>query len=267
MPENDIQINALIVDDEIKACANLKCILTDYVDQEINIVGIAQNTKEAEIQIQKFIPNIIFLDIEMPNEDAFHFLDRISPFQFEVIFITAYDEYAVRAFKLNAVDYILKPISINELKLAVKKLKERLTYKNLIENRNTSFTEIAAQVNNKIKPHKITLKGATNVEVIDFKDICFVEAQSSYSKIFFFKKAQLKEMIMSNPLSDYEELLPASHFYRIHRSYLINCAHIKKIFHDGTNQIMIKDDFILPISRRRYPLLIEFLKNNDHYDN
>src|SRR6202012_3296754 len=118
------------------ACINLKNILREYVDREINVVGVANNTREAEKQITRFSPNAIFLDIEMPNENAFHFLTRISPFEFEVIFVTAYDEYAVKAFKLNAVDYILKPISIEEVSNAVTKAKEHIAYKKLIAGQN-----------------------------------------------------------------------------------------------------------------------------------
>src|SRR5579872_4566369 len=98
MPLNKATINVLIVDDEKEACVNLENILKDYVDEGINIVGLAHNAKEAERQINEFAPDAVFLDIEMPNENAFHFLERISPVNFEVIFVTAYDEYAIRAF-------------------------------------------------------------------------------------------------------------------------------------------------------------------------
>ena len=266
MNEYHIDINALIIDDEKKACTNLRDILLEYVDPGINILGIAHNTTEAEDQIAKLSPNVVFLDIEMPNENAFHFLDRIAPFNFEVIFVTAYDEYAIKAFKLNAIDYILKPISITEIRNAVVKLKEKLKFKKIIEEQNISYSNISEQVDNKVKPSRIILKGTSNTELVEFKDICLVEAQSSYSRILFLKKKEVKEIIMSSPLSEYEELLPEDQFYRIHRSYLVNCTHIKKIFHDGSNQITIVDNIILPVSRRRYPLLIDFLKSNDYYN-
>jgi len=258
-----VRVNALIVDDEKKAGANLTYMLKEYVDPGINVVGIAKNTEEAEKQIHFHSPDVVFLDIEMPHENAFHFLERITPFNFEVVFITAYDEYAVKAFKLNAIDYILKPISINELKAAVHKLKEKLAYKTLAGG-NPSYLEISNTISGKKQPHSITLKDTNCVEVIDFNDIYFIEAQSSYSKIIFLKDAYAKEMIMSNPLAEYEDMLPADQFYRIHRSYLINCRRIKKIFNDGAAQVRISDDFTVPVSRRRYPFFLEFLKNNHH---
>lgn len=252
----------LIVDDERKACANLKNILLEYVDPGLNIVGMAYNTQEAEKQIIQLKPDAVFLDIEMPNENAFEFLDRIAPFRFEVVFVTSYDEYAIKAIKLNAIDYILKPISITELENAVHKLKEKIRYKNTLAESSLSYTHISDLADNKVPSQKIVLKDVHSAEVVDFKNICFIEAQSSYSRIVFFKNGSSKEVIMSSPLSDYEELLPPDLFLRIHRSYLINCSHIKQIFKDGTSRIMLKGDFLLPVSRRRYVVLLNFLKNN-----
>ncbi len=111
MPATNEIIKVLIVDDEKKACSNLRSILSEFVDVKINVAGIAHSGVEAGRLVSEVSPDAIFLDIEMPNENAFEFLARISPFNFEVIFVTAYDEYAVRAFRLNAIDYILKPIS------------------------------------------------------------------------------------------------------------------------------------------------------------
>jgi two-component system, LytTR family, response regulator len=257
-------INVLIVDDEKRACTNLKNMLMEYVDPELNVSGIANDTRDAEAQIAKLGPDAVFLDIEMPNENAFQFLERISPVNFEVIFVTAYDEYAINAFKLNAIDYILKPISIAELRNAYEKLKDKITYKKIISSSRVSYRELSAEITNKLKPHKITLKDINTTEVVDFKDIYFVEAQSSYSRIVYLKRGVFKEMVLSNPLSDYEELLPADQFYRIHRSYLINCAHIKTILNDGSNQVVMKNELAIPVSRRRYPALLDFLENNEY---
>ncbi len=136
MPLYSKQIQILIVDDEKKACANLRNILLEFVDPGLQIVGEANSTMEAEQLIAIHKPDAIFLDIEMPNENAFHFLERIAPFDFEVIFVTAYEEYAIRAFRLNAIDYILKPISIKDLSTAVQKLKDRIRHKRIIDNKN-----------------------------------------------------------------------------------------------------------------------------------
>lgn len=265
MPPSNAGIKVLIVDDEKKACTNLRNLLIDYVDPTINIIGMANNTQEAEQQIKELKPHAIFLDIEMPNENAFQFLDRIMPINFEVIFVTAYDEYAVRAFKLNAIDYILKPISIDELKTAVEKLREKLRIKDIV-NTVASYTEISNQLINKTQSNKICLRDANITEVVDFKDIFYVEAHGSYSKILFLKDNKTKEMTMSNPLSDYEELLPDTLFYRAHRSYLINCAHVKEIQNESSASVILNKNITLPVSRRRYAQLIEFLRNNRYYN-
>jgi two-component system LytT family response regulator len=264
MNENAKPVKVLIVDDERKACANLKNLLLEYVDPAIDIAGMAHDTQEAQRQIAKHSPDALFLDIEMPNENAFYFLERISPVDFEVIFVTAYDDYAIRAFKLNAVDYILKPISIPELKNAYSRLREKLKYKKMIVDKKLSYIELSKQANNTVKHSKITLRDLNSTETVDFKDIYFVEAQSSYSRLVFQKNNGIKEMTLSSPLSDYEELLPADLFYRVHRSYLINCSHIKKIVSDGTSQVVMKNDLVIPVSRRRYTALINFLQTNDY---
>jgi len=258
-------LNVLLVDDETEACENLKNILNEYVDSDIKVVGIANSTKDAERLIALLSPDAVFLDIEMPNENAFRFLERIHPFNFDVIFVTAYDEYALKAFKLNAVDYILKPISIPELIGAVAKLRERVRFRQVIINNKSYLGELSHAITNKLKGSKLTLKEGSNIEVVDFKNIYFIEAQGSYSRILFAKENIIKETIMSVSLADYEEMLPSDIFYRIHKSYLINCAHVKKIHKDDTSQVVLNGSFTLPVSRRRFTLLLEFLNSHNYY--
>ena len=259
MPATNEIIKVLIVDDEKKACSNLRSILSEFVDVKINVAGIAHSGVEAGRLVSEMSPDAIFLDIEMPNENAFEFLARISPFNFEVIFVTAYDEYAVRAFRLNAIDYILKPISINELKNAVLKLREKLLYKKMAASGAIEYDVLAEQFFNKAKHNSITLKDINGIEVVPFKNIYYVEAQSSYSRVVFVKNAEVKEMTVTNPLSYYEDVLPTEVFFRIHRSYLINCTQLKKILNE---EVIANDGFAIPVSRRRYNSLIDFLKTN-----
>lgn len=256
-------VSLLIVDDEQEACVNLKNMLEEYVSMSVDIVGMANNTRDAERMIERLKPDAILLDIEMPRENAFNFLDRISPVDFEVMFVTAYDDYAIKAFKLNAVDYILKPISIKELKEGISKLIERVRIKQMMGNVQNAYSEIASQITGKIKGNKIRLRDNSVVEVVDFKDIYFIEAQGSYFKVAFMKDNIQRDIVMSGSLTDYEELLPPELFFRIHKSYVINCMHVKRILKDGPCFVVIKPEVVLPVSRRRYPLLIEFLKNND----
>jgi two-component system LytT family response regulator len=269
MANSETPLSVLLVDDEIEACRNLKSILLEFIDPNINIVGVAHSTAEAEKQLQVHNPDAVFLDIEMPNENAFQFLERVSPIHFEVVFVTAYDEYAIRAFKLNAVDYILKPISISELANAVVKLKERMRYKSLIGaggNGNNDFSEVSKQITNKAKLNKITLKGNNNVELVSFKDIIYVEAFGKYSKVFFLKNNAVVDILTSYAISDYEELLPNEVFYRIHKSFLINCAHIKQIHKDDTTSLTMNYSITIPVSRRRFSSLLEFLQTKPSFN-
>lgn len=266
MVNPDARLNVLIVDDEIEACINLKSILLEFVDPDINIMSVAHSTAEAETKLQVYNPDAIFLDIEMPNENAFQFLERIAPIQFEVVFVTAYDEYAIKAFKLNAVDYILKPISITELKNAVGKLKERLKYKSMLTAGGSDFTEVSKQINTKAKLNKITLKDNNNVEIVAFKDVVYIEAFGGYSKVFFLKDGRTADMLTSNSISEYEDMLPNTMFFRIHKSYLVNCSHIKKIHKDDSLNITMHPAYTVPVSRRRFAGLVEFLQTKPDFD-
>ncbi|MES2701685.1 MAG: LytTR family DNA-binding domain-containing protein [Bacteroidota bacterium] len=257
-------LNVLIVDDEQEACLNLQNILRDYVDDQINVVGIAHNTREAEQLIKQKSPDAIFLDIEMPNENAFAFLERIMPFDFEVTFVTAYDEYAIKAFKLNAVDYILKPISIDELASAVSKLKTRMLVKSIISRENVSYANLSSHLHSKMPGSKITLKNGADVEIVEFKDIYFAEAQGSYTKIVFVKNNHVRDIILSYSLTEYEEIFPTDIFFRIHKTYLINCGHVSRILKDDTSQVIIANNYELPVSRRKFIPLLDFLKSNNY---
>ncbi len=266
MANSENPLSVLLVDDEIEACRNLKSILLEYIDPNINIVGVAYNTAEAERQLAVHNPDAVFLDIEMPNENAFQFLERVSPINFEVIFVTAYDEYAIRAFKLNAVDYILKPISITELANAVVKLKERIRYKTMLNSANNDFSEISKQITSKAKLNRISLKGNNSVELVLFKDIIYVEACGKYSKVFFLKNNAVVDILTSYAISDYEELLPHELFYRIHKSFLINCNHIKQIHKDESSSLIMNYSITIPVSRRRFPSLLEFLQTKPEFN-
>lgn len=261
-------MNVLLIDDEPEACANLQNILSEYIDEHIVIAGIAYNTKDAEEKIAELQPDAIFLDIEMPNENAFQFLERLSPINFEIIFVTAYDEYAVRAFKLNAVDYILKPINIDELIKAVKKLKERVTYRKVVNSNTTGhrYSELAQQINLKKKQQQLILRDNNTWETVPFKNVTYVKAMGSYCKIFYIDGDEEQSVLMSRSIAEYEEIFPEEIFFRVHRSYLVNCSYIKKILKDDVLSIQLQDKTILPIGRRRFSDLVLFLKTQNIID-
>ena len=189
----------MIVDDEIDACRNLQKTLVEYIgDPGINIVSMVQNTRLAEALINEHKPDVVFLDIEMPNENAFDFLERIGPVSFDVVFVTAYDEYAIRAFKLNAIDYILKPIGIDEVARAVSRARERMLYKKRSDVKDT-YSDIGTNLRTHEKLNKIKLKDNTGFYIVDFKDILYVEAKGSYSFIKFLADDRSEKHILAAP--------------------------------------------------------------------
>lgn len=255
-------INTMIVDDEIEACNNLAHLLTNNNEQQINILGFAHNTKDAEEKIRNLKPDVVFLDIEMPNENAFQFLSRLERIDFEIIFVTAYDEYAIKAFKLNALGYILKPIDITDLMKVVKILHERLMVTNLLVQRSQDGrNDLFQKLQQKSPPFQLVLNDANQWESVPFANIFYIQASGSYSKVFYTNKSGASSRIVSKAISDYEELLPRESFFRVHKSYLVNCSYIKKIQKGENKQIEMMDDTLIPIGRRRYTDFLEFMKN------
>ena len=127
---------------------------------------------------------------------------------------------------------------------------------------STSYMELSHQIKNKIKHQKILLKCIDGTRVVNFDDIYFIEAQNSYSRVVYNSDGVVKEIVISNSIAEYEVLLPAEIFYRIHRSYLINCNHISRICNNNSSMVIVKEDYALPVSRRRVSSLLSFLKSN-----
>jgi two-component system LytT family response regulator len=255
------QLKVVIVDDEEIACANLQQILCEYVDPEIQFCGTARDTAHAGRLITAARPDVVFLDIEMPNENAFGLLERLSPYSFEVIFITAYDKYAIQALRLNAFDYILKPISIVELTQAVNKLKEMLGVRATQPEQHV-FQRSAGKGMLQENRQQIALRGQQQIEIVHFWDIVYLEGLGGYSKFYYYKNKELRSILMSHPILEYETVLPSDLFFRIHKSYLLNCAHVSGIQKENTPFALVGEDLRLPVSRRRYSELMQFLKSH-----
>jgi two-component system LytT family response regulator len=251
-------INAIIVDDELIACDNLKRILENFIKQPVHILGIANDTSEAEFLIKQTRPDLVFLDIEMPDENGLHFLERIIPFDFEVIFTTAYDSFAVKAFRMNALDYILKPIEIDELENALSKAKQKIDYKNFLLSNSNTKKENPELVTDDV--NKLFLRNGNNVEIVEIANIIYIAANLSYTNIFFVRNEQVKHITMSNSIAKYETLMPPNRFYRIHKSYIINIFYIDKIIKGSSASLLLKNNIKLPIGRRRYAGLLSFLE-------
>ena len=243
-----MKLNTLIVDDEEYSRKSLYFLLQENCP-DVNIEGIAKSVAEARQMIQEKNFHLVFLDIAMPKESGFDLLPSLQNKNIMVIFTTAYDQYALKALKASAVDYLLKPIDIVELKEAVQKAIERnkLTNQKEAESFQVKPTDTSESLSEK-KITKITIPGISGFNVLETADIVFVEADSNYS-IFHLKEGE--KLITAKPLKDIEEALNGNEFVRIHKSVLVNFKYVKSYSNKNGWQIFLADGSILPVSRRR----------------
>jgi two-component system LytT family response regulator len=247
-------IKAIIVDDELNARSLLHHFIEDHCP-EIELIAEAEDVKEAVKIINKNEVDLVFLDVEMPNENGFALFDYFNKPSFETIFCTAYSQYAIKAFEVSAVDYILKPIGIAKLKDAVAKVTEKL-------NRNTKTNNIAVLkenlAENKIK--KIGIHIGDGIVFMDLNDIFYFEADGSYTTIHHRGGKDLAV----KKIKHFEDLLSSDiRFFRIHRSYFVNITLIKKYSKKDGLSITYDEKILLPISREKKEEFEEFMVMND----
>lgn len=240
-------LTAIIIDDELKGRVALKQKLLDYCP-EIQLEAEAENGMEGMKLIEKIHPDIVFLDIEMPRMDGFEMLHRLPEKNFHLIFTTAYDQYAIKAIKYAAFDYLLKPIDIEELKMAVSKIH---SHQQVHTEKKLELLDQNLQKNNFNKIAISTLEGLL---FFNISDIIQLEANSNYTTIYFNNRSKLTA---SKTLKDFEELLPADIFFRTHHSHLINLNFIKRYIKGDGGQIELQNGNYVDVSRRKKE---EFLK-------
>ncbi len=223
--------NAIIVDDERLARLDLISILKEF--ENIKIIGEAEDVITAESLCRKLNPDIVFLDIQMPGESGFALLEKISP-DIKIIFVTAYDEYAIRAFDVNAMDYLMKPVNPERLRQTISKLEQKAD--KLVNKYKTLCYEdsLFILLNSQMKFVKIS-------------DILVIESSGDYTKINL--KNNIKGLT-SKPMREWEERLPEKHFIRIHRTTIVNLNFIDKV------EEWFNNSFKVFVSGKKEPLLI-----------
>lgn len=239
-------IKSVIIDDEPK---NLK-ILTRMLEEfcpEVEITGTASKFAEAIEIIRMEKPDLVFLDIALPGGDAFDLLGKLQPVEFEIIFVTAYDNYTLTAFKYSAVDYLLKPVKIEELQSAVARAikRKQLRLNNLDQLGsllNGLFKQQAASV------RKIAVPTVNGLFFLPLDEIIRCEASGGYTHIH---KLDKKKLIVSRRMSEYEELLPPSQFFRIHNSHIINLDQVVRYHRGRGGVIEMSDGAMLELATRR----------------
>jgi two-component system LytT family response regulator len=252
--------NALIVDDEEYSRSSLYFLLQDNCP-EVKVTKISKSVKEAQNFIRENKVDLVFLDIAMPRENGFVLIPLLREKKIMVIFTTAYDQYALKAIKASAVDYLLKPIDIIELKIAVEKAFS--TYKlKLINNQFQDYSKTLStlaenleQKNKEIK--KLTIASNTGFKVIVLKDIIYLEADSNYC---IFHLISGEKVISSKTLKDYEEILTENNFLRIHKSHIINLLYLKEYKNNNGFNVKLINDITIQVSRRRVSEFLEKIK-------
>lgn len=244
-------LKAIIIDDEAKARRILASFIEEYCPQ-LTLLGVAEDVVQGVKLIQRTQPDIVFLDIEMPGYNGFQLLDFFDEVNFEVIFVTANNEFALKAFQVSAVDYLLKPIQINQLVRAVEKA-EKIRGNSLIKERlETLKTNMAEQ---QIK--KIVVPVSEGSLFIDVKDITHLKAEGSYVNIFL---KDGNKILLSKNIKDYEGQLTAEEgFFRSHRSYLVNVRHVRSVSADGSEALLPNQQSVT-IARERKQEFNYFLR-------
>ncbi len=247
-------IKSVIIDDEQNNIDNLSILLQQHCPQ-VGIAATAMNANDGENAILKHQPDLVFLDIQMPEKNGFELLKNLPNYPFEIIFVTAFDQYGIQAVKFAAIDYLLKPINIDELKTAVQKAvvkssqkKQNLQLENLIE--------LLQQKQNK-QFHRIALQSTKETRFIEPEHIIRCESYNNYTTFYLNNQ---EKIIVSKPIYEYESLLQDYGFIRCHQSHLINKKYIKSLLKNDGGFLLLEDGNQIPISRQKKEQVKDWLK-------
>jgi two-component system, LytTR family, response regulator len=248
-------IKTLIIEDEQKSLDMLAGIIQKNCP-DLDVVGLARNVKEGVEMVEALKPDLVFLDISMPDGSGFDLLEKVAGHKFELIFATASDQYAIRAIKYSACDYLLKPIDIEELKVAVEKVVSKKKAIPNMENLQFLIQHLKRADENF---QKITLPTGNAYEIVNIKDIVRCEADGSYTTFYLIDK---RKLMISAGLKHYEELLPEGEFIRVHHHHLINMNHVVRFLKEDGGYAIMSDGSKIEISRRKKEAFMEKLNKS-----
>ena len=237
-------IRTVVIEDEQHSRKMLMEMLHEHCRQ-INVVAEADSVTTGLAIIAEQRPQLVFLDIELQSETSFEILEKLPEINFELVFTTAFDHYALKAIKFCAIDYLLKPIDLNELRIAVSKADKRLNREYLNKNLEVLLNNIKSSSQNN---HRIALSTLEGLLFVNVNDIIYCESSGPYTK-FIFNHGD--KIITSKHLKEYEDLLTGYDFYRIHKSYLVNLQEIRKYIRGDGGHIVMSNDATLPVSKQR----------------
>jgi two-component system LytT family response regulator len=245
-------LRTIIIDDEAHQRLTIEKMVKYYCPA-VEIVAQAAGVKSGVEAIRKYKPDLILLDIKMDDGTGFDLLEQIQPIDFKVIFITAYDQYAVKAFKFSALDYLLKPLDPDELVLAVEK-----ALKTVQKDFLTQLENLRDHLSLENKSHKkIIIKTFDNIHLVPVDEILYCESDGSYTTVHILNQ---EKIIVSAYLKDYEEMLSDSGFFRVHKSYLINLGFIRRFEKAEGGYIILEGDVKIPVASRKREQLMEMFE-------
>jgi two-component system LytT family response regulator len=247
-------LRAVVIDD-IESIRKENINLIKSCCPEISVVGEADSVAMGIELIKQSSPDLVFLDVEMPDGTGFDLLQKLSPIPFKVIFITGYEDFAIRAFRFSAIDYLLKPLDGIELREAVKKAEDSLAK----EVFDLKLQNLFSNLERPKDLQKLLLKTTDKIYSVNIKDIVCCESDKNYTTFHF---ANTQKLIVSTSLKEYEALLGPHNFFRTHKSHLINMAYFDHfIKSDGGNKIVMKDKTVIPLSVRKKEEFLILLEN------
>lgn len=237
-------IRCVLIDDENNSLEMMEWLIKTYCPQ-VSIDAMCNSSEKGIEAIKKFRPDVVFLDIEMPHMNGFDMLEQFDKLFFDVVFCTAYDQFAIRAFKYSALNYLLKPVDPADLQETIRRIEEKKSSpsKEQIEMLLQNIRESA-----KPPVQRIALTTNDGMIFVSTQDILYCEAESNYTSVILKGG---KKILVSKVLKDIDETLSGSNFYRIHNSYLINLNHIKKYVRGDGGYVIMENDVTISISRSR----------------
>lgn len=252
------EVTCIIVDDELQNQEVLAKMLDQFCPT-VSLLGLAENVKDAVKLIKSKKPDVVFLDIEMPEGSGFNLFNYTDLPDFYTVFTTAHAEYAIKAIKFAAFDYLLKPINLTELKNAIERVAEKLRTGKSENLNNTNRAEVlrANNKNKKFEFNKIALSTAEGIEFFHVNEILRCEADRAYCNFYLTEK---RKAIISKSLKEYEDVLTAANFFRVHKSFMVNLAHVKRYLHGKGGFVQLSDDSLIPVAVRKKEEFLRMLK-------
>jgi two-component system LytT family response regulator len=235
-------IKAIIIDDELHCISALKKLLAGQ-ERAVEVIASFTSAKEALLGLRELSPDLVFLDVEMPWMNGMELLTALGQIDFQVIFTTAHDQYAVQAFRLSAIDYLLKPVESNSLSEALARIDNKSD-----KGMNEGIKQLNHNLSNIATQHRIAIPTRDGLDYILIEDILYCEADSNYTHIVLRDN---KKLLMSKPLKELALQLRPYNYLRIHHSYLINLNHMVKYVRGNAGYVIMADGKSLPVSRAK----------------